>query len=131
MARHPVKQSFFKRTVAMAKRNPLKAAAIIIGVFGGIPTAVAGYEIVANVVDPVVPAFHYWVRYQTSPLMKLTEEHSVAIDYLILKDQRQAIKDAKADQARDPHNTSAAKVIDNLQKSIDVRQRRLDDATKK
>ena len=135
MAKHPAKQSFIKRTVALAKRNPWKVATAFLGFLAVVPGGIGGALYLSAQAEPLYPAQRYWVRDfttdTTKPLVILVQDHDKALDYLILKDQRSALKDAKDDLHRDPQSTSAQHTIDNLQKSIDVRQKRLDDATKK
>ncbi len=123
------------RIWALAKRNPLAAIATMIGIFGGIPAAVAGAIYLNAAVEPAIPALHWWVRDHTDerlkPLLLAQQGHAADLDYLILKEQRRALSEAKDDLKRDPQSSSAPKEIQTLQRSIDVRQKRLDEATRK
>ena len=99
--------------------------------------AVAGYEIVSAWVEPGIPTWRSWVRGAihdvivevTDPLLIKIQPMEVSIDYLILKDQRQALKDAQAELVNHPDSVTAPKEIDNLQKAIKWRAKRLDDET--
>lgn len=59
------------------------------------------------------------------PVKVAQEQHSVAIDFLILKDERQALKDAKAELATNPNSSTIRNVIEQLERSIAARQERL------
>ena len=135
MSKKPKPQSLFHRTVELFKRNPFTSVAAIVTIFVGIPGAVAGYNYGAALLEPAYPALHYWVKDWTDdrlkPLTTLAQSHSVDLDYLILKDQRAALKDAKEELAKNPASTTAPQVIEHLQRSIETRQKRLDEATRK
>lgn len=139
MAKKPIKLSVWRRlaswAIGKAKRNPLATIATLVGIIAGIPGAAIGLSYSYNVAEPSFLAQHGWVRDHTDDKLKqpltVIAQHAVDIDYLILKEQRRALSEAKDDLKRDPNSTSAPAVIDNLQRSIDERQRRLDAATKK
>jgi hypothetical protein len=62
-------------------------------------------------VEPGLPAFHYWVRDFTSPFLKVQADHETYINYLKLRDARQALKDAKEDLAKNPNSSSAQQAV--------------------
>lgn len=98
MARRAKRQpppSLFRRTIGSIKRNPVKAITAAVVIFGGIPSAVAG----ANYLDPILPAFHYWVLQQLEPLLKVQNTQAVGLDRFLLYQQQNALANAKADSA--------------------------------
>lgn len=129
------KKFIFPRVVALIKLHPIKSATAILGLFAVIPGGITGVNYAWSLSEPVLIAQHYWVRDHTaeklSPVLKTQAEHRNELDYLILKEQRKALSEAKEDLKRDPQSGSALQVIDRIQKSIDVRQKRLDDALKR
>ena len=116
--------------LAVVKRNPIKSATAVFALLAAIPGGVAGAQYLNTVSDPWKIAFHGWTRELaqavTAPLIKAQADHDYAINYLILKDQRQALKDAKDELAKHPDSTTAPLIIERLQKSIDGRQKKLD-----
>ena len=85
----------FQRAIFSIKRNPVKAISVAVIIFGGIPSAVAG----ANYLDPIIPAFHYWVMQQLEPLLKVQNTQAVGLDRFLLYQQQNALANAKADTA--------------------------------
>jgi hypothetical protein len=120
---------------ALAMRNRMTTIAALVGIFGGIPGAALGFSYAYDHIEPAFVAQRYWVREHTGerlgPVLLAQKEDRTDIDFLILQVQHKALSEAKDDLKRDPHSTTAPVVIDRLQKSIDVRQKRLDEATKK
>ena len=120
--------------LALIKRNPIKSATAVFALLAAIPGGVAGAQYLNTVSDPWKIALHGWVRELNnslnSPIIKVQADHDYAINYLILKDQRQALKDAKDELAKHPDSTTAPLIIERLQKSIDGRQKKLDDSLK-
>ena len=112
-------------------RNLVKIAASI-GVIAG---AITAFAKAVPVVEPYAPAHREFVRgstaEQTAPLRLVQDRHSIELDYLILKDQRQSLKDAKDDLTKNPNSTEAQKSIERIERSIKRRQDRLDKATDK
>lgn len=138
-AKRPPNVTLFRRAwtwvYGVAKRNPLSTVAGLLGIFGGIPAAVAGVVYLQTAIEPSWPAQRYWVRGHTEekigPIEEELRTRTAELDYLILKEQRKALGEAKEDLKRDPNSTSAPAVIDRLQRSIDIREKRLDESTKK
>ena len=63
-------------------------------------------------VEPALPAFHYWVRDFTQPFLKVQSDHDTYLNYLKLRDARQALKDAKEDSVKNPNSISAQKAVE-------------------
>ncbi len=126
------KLSIWRRAVAMARRNPLATIASAVAIFAGIPGATLGLNYITAVADSWVPAFRPDVivdlHGKKVPVIVLALEHSTTLDYLILKDQRQALKYAQADMEKAP-NATTQNEINRLKRSIEQRQERLDKAT--
>jgi hypothetical protein len=106
-------------------RHKLKyivGAAITLGPAG----IVAAYAYV----DPWMPAVHYWVRDFTAPFIKVQADHETYLNYLKLRDARQALKDAKDDLAKNPNSTSAQQATKYYQSNVNRYQDSLDRAPK-
>ena len=133
MARGPAKASMIGRAMAMARRNPLATTAALIGIFAGIPGAVAGVGYLNAAAEEWRPAFLsdviVMIDGKRVPVIVVAQDHSAAIDFLIIKEQYRALEVAKEDLKRDPNSVSAKKEVETLNKSIDVRQKRIDKAT--
>lgn len=116
--RHPVheKPSRLARVIDNIIRHKLKW---IIGAVVGLGSSgtFAAYEMI----EPGLPAFHYWVRDQ------INEDHTYIV-YLKLKDARQALKDAKADLAKNPDSGTAQRAADYYNDIIPKYQKQLDKA---
>lgn len=133
----PWHKRFVSWTWGLIRQNPWKAGIGIVTFFSLIVPAVAGYNIVAAWVEPGIPTWRSWVRGAihdvvaevTDPLLLKIQTHDAGLDYLILKDQRQALKDAQAELAKHPDSDTAKQVIDSLQKSIKWRSDKLDKET--
>ncbi len=95
MAKRPRKSSIIQRSIATAKRNPYKAIALAVAIFGGLPTAVAGFELF----DPIIPALHYYVREQLQPILMVQNTQARSIDRFLLYQQSEALAKAKSDPA--------------------------------
>ena len=91
----PPPPSLFRRGLASVKRNPVKSITAAVILLGGLPSAVAG----ANYLDPIIPAFHYWVLQQLEPLLKVQNTQAVGLDRFLLYQQQNALANAKADSA--------------------------------
>ena len=91
----PPPPSLFQRAWGYIKRNPVRSITAAVVIFGGLPSAVAG----ANYLDPIVPAFHYWVIQQLEPLLKVQNTQAVGLDRFLLYQQQNALAAAKADSA--------------------------------
>lgn len=132
MAKGATHQSIIRRAVALARRNPLSTIATLVGIFAGIPGAALGLNYLNAAAESWTPAFVSDVTVTVDgkkvPVIVLALEHSTTLDYLILKEQRQALKDAKEDMKTAPNETTR-KAIEKLERSIDRRQNRLDKAT--
>lgn len=120
---------------ALAKRNPMTTIASLIAIVAGIPSAVLGASYAYDHVEPAFVAQHYWVRDHTDerlkPVLLAQQNQANDLDFLIIKEQYRALEAAKDDLKHNPSSTTAPVVIERIQKSIDVRQKRLDEATKK
>ncbi len=127
------KPSIFGRALALARRNPFATVAALVGIFAGIPGAVAGVSYLSAAAETWTPAFipdvTVVVDGKRVPVIVVAQDHSAAIDFLIIKEQYRALEAAKEDLRRDPNSVSAKKEIETLNKSISVRQNRLDKAT--
>ena len=53
-------------------------------------------------------------------------EHERNLNYLLLRDERQALKDAKDDLVKNPNSTEAKAAVDHYQQSIDKRLKKLE-----
>ena len=95
MARRPRRMSLVQRSVATVKRNPYKFIAVAVAIFGGLPTAVAGFELF----DPIIPALHYYVREQLQPILLVQNTQARSIDRFLLYQQTEALAKAKIDPA--------------------------------
>ena len=82
-------------------------------------------------VEPGLPAFHYWVRDFTAPFLKVQADHETYLNYLKLRDARQALKDAKDDLAKNPNSTSAQQATKYYQSNVNRYQDSLDRAAPK
>lgn len=79
-------------------------------------------------VDPWMPAVHYWVRDFTAPFIKVQADHETYLNYLKLRDARQALKDAKDDLVKNPNSTSAQRATEYYQSNVNKYQDSLDKA---
>ena len=68
-------------------------------------------------VEPITPALHYWVVSKLDPFIKVQSADHLAIQFWKLRDERQALKDAKDDFAKTA-SPSAQKMIDYYTKLI-------------
>lgn len=138
MARKSVQTSIGKRSAAWAwaliKRNPITSIAAIVGIFAGIPGAVAGYNYGLDLIEPAAPALHHWVRAHvaevTSPIVTVQKEQAVAIDRFLLYRSKQDLKDLQSD----PALKSSPKLKEDeseLQQQIDETKARIKKATGK
>ena len=117
MPRHrPPPPSRLARIIDNIIRHKLKW---IVGAVLGLGSSgmVAAYEMI----EPGIPAFHYWVRDQ------ITDDHNYII-YLKLKDARQALKDAKDDLMKSPGSGTAQRAADYYEAIIKKYQKQLDKA---
>ena len=128
-----VKVAIWRRATAMARRNPISTIAAVVAIFAGIPGAVAGVSYLNSAAEEWRPAFLsdviVTIDGKRMPVIVVAQDHSAAIDFLIIKEQYRALEIAKEDLRRDPASVSAKKEVETLNKSIDVRQKRLDKAT--
>lgn len=69
----------------------------------GAIAAVAGAITAANsawpIIDPAIPALHYWVNSQIAPILMVQNTQANAIDRYLLYQQMEALDKAKADSA--------------------------------
>jgi hypothetical protein len=101
------------------------STAVVIGITGSI----AGMDKAWPIIEWVLPAHRAYARdvsmEKFNALHTAQLENKKALDYLILKDERQALQQAKDDLERDPHSGTAKEKIELLESSIAVRQERL------
>ena len=91
-------------------------------IFGAVLTiGPAGLVATYAIIEPGMPAFHYWVRDQ------ITEDHNYIV-YLKLKDARLALKDAKANLVKNPDDGTAQRATDYYDAIIKKYQKQLDKA---
>lgn len=132
MTKAPIKSSLIGRAADLVRRN-LTTIGVLMTIFIGIPGAVASAHFLNVVAEPWKLAWQPDVTViidgKKVPVVVLAQGHSTDIDYLIIKEQYRALEVAKEDLKRDPNSVSAKKEIETLNKSIDVRQKRLDKAT--
>lgn len=135
MAKTPVKISIIRRAVALIKRNPIRSATAVLGFLAVVPGGIGGLIYLDIHAEPYYLTQHYRTREfideKTAPILKVQSESKNELDYLILKDLRAALKDAKSDLEKHPDSTTAPHEIERIQKSIEKRQNRLDDTPKK
>jgi hypothetical protein len=121
----------------MVRRNKFSVTTAL-GIFAAVGAAYAQWDNVVGVWDHFMWATrsqaHEWSKEIASsllsPVIKVTDEHQIGLDYLILKDQRSALKDAKKELTDNPNSATAPTVIEQLEKSIKERQDRLDRSTR-
>lgn len=116
--------SRWARASRLAK-NVTVTTAVVIGITGSI----AGMDKAWPIVEWLLPAHRAYARDVSmdkfNALHTAQLENKKALDYLILKDERKALQEAKDDLVRDPHSVSAKEKIELLDSSISVRQERL------
>jgi hypothetical protein len=64
-------------------------------IFGGLPSAVAG----ANYLDPIVPAFHYYVLEKLAPILLVQNTQARSIDRFLLYSQQKDLAAVQSDPA--------------------------------
>jgi len=118
------------RLWALIKRNPIKSATAVLALLAAVPGGIKGLDYINTTSDPWKIALHGWTRElletNTAPYIKVQTDHDYAINYLILKDQRQALKDAQEELHKHPDSTTAPLIIERLTQSIERRQKKLD-----
>ena len=124
------KTSIWCRAYLLAKRNPVTTIGGMVGIFAGIPGAALGFSYAYEHVEPAFVAQHYWVRDQYAPYIKVQNDHDTYINFLKLRDDRQALKDAKEDFAK-TSSPSAQKAVDFYEGQIKKRLETLDKTTGK
>lgn len=116
---HPIPEeppSRLARVIDNIIRHKLKwIFATVIGL--GSSGMVAAYQMI----EPGIPAFHYWVR------DLVIEDHTYII-YLKLRDARQALKDAKDELIKNPNSGTAQRSFDYYTDIIAKYQKQLDRA---
>lgn len=89
-------------------------------IFGAVLTiGPAGLITAYAIIEPGMPAFHYWVRDQ------ITDDHNYIV-YLKLKEAKQAMKDAKGNLAKNPDDGTAQRAADYYEAIIKKYQHQLD-----
>lgn len=126
----PAPVSHFARFWAMVKRHPGKVIITIIVVLGGVPTAAAGYGMIVSFMEPGIPAFHYWVRDQLTPIYLVQNTQATAIDRFLLYQQQRDLAVALADPAAKTSPIVQA-TIKNLQQQVKDTEERINRAAHK
>ena len=104
--------SWFARVIDTYVRHKWKSIfALAISI--GPATYVGAYAYV----EPITPALKWWVLSKLDPFIKVQSADHLAIQFWKLRDERQALKDAKDDFAKTA-SPSAQKMIDYYTKLI-------------
>jgi len=110
-------------SVGMIRRNPWKSAFGVLLFLGAIPAAVAGYSTASKVIDPALPALHYWVSAQLAPLRMVQNSQALAIDRFLLWQQQQALEKAQSDPAAKNSPTAQDRIRDLKDEILNTQQR--------
>lgn len=119
----PPPPSFVQATIDTIKRNPWKAATAAAVFLGAVPGAIAGYNAGFPILDPIIPAVHYWVRDQLLPISDQLNTQAKSIDQYLLFQQREALDKVKAEPAAKSSPTVQDKIKDLQQQINDTEQR--------
>lgn len=111
-----------ERSVAHVKRNPYKYISAIVAAFVGLPTAAASYN---NYIEPIMPAWHSWVRTQLVPVLLAQTSQSQSIDRFLLYQLQETLSKTQADPAAKTSPVVQSRIQD-LQDQIRATQARID-----
>ena len=117
----PTRLSLLHRGIGLIKRNPWKAWPIIISTVIGIPGLWASAEFLDGKLEPVWPCSHACVRGY------IHDDHTYIV-YLKLRDDRQALKDARDELVKNPSSNTAQRAVEYYEKSIKKYEGQLDKA---
>ena len=122
----PVKLGILKRTIAHFKRNPYKYIVALATTFVGLPTAAASYN---AYIEPLMPAWHSWVRDQIAPILTAQTSQATSIDRFLLYQLQETLSKTQADPAAKSSPVVQERIKD-LQDQITATQSRIDKAGK-
>ena len=120
------------RAWAAIKRNPLKATAAVLALIASLGGIVAQRANLILLWDNIMYASRAYARDNEviANLRASISSQGIILDFMRLKEERAALKDAQQELAVNPDSRTAPLLIDNLQRSIDAINNRLDKASK-
>ena len=134
MARRPTPPApltWKARMIASIKRNPIKWGTAVLGFLAVIPGGIAGANYLGGVSEPWWLLTHGGYREYQAPFIKVQTDHDTYLNYLKLRDARQALKDAKDDLQKNPNSSSAQRTTEYYEGVVKKYQDQLDKAAPK
>lgn len=129
MAKHPARHTLRSRIWAAAKKNPVAAIGLLFTIFVGFPAIGAAINYLTTKAEAWTPVFVPDIMMihdgKKIPVVEMTAEHGKTLDYLMLHDERAALKDAQADLKQNPGSRASKDRVDTFLKSIEDREKRL------
>lgn len=131
IARKATPLSMPQRLAKSIAGNRIKYATAILGLIAAFGTAVAQRANLLLVWDNVFWATPHYARENevTKLLTGTVHVQGIYLNTILLRDDRQALKDAQQELKDHPDSRSAAILIDEIQKKIAERERTLDQAS--
>lgn len=135
MTKQPRHKSLISYWWERIKQNPISVWGSLVIAIGGTATLYGQWDNVEGMwnhirwMTPVMAQSYIRIAPSrvdpTKPFMLVQSDHDFAINYLILKDMRQALKEAKEDQKANPNSTTIPQTVDKLQKAVERQQDKL------
>lgn len=119
------------RLASYVSAHPITSIATVVGLLGSTGAAIAQRDNLALIWDNIFWATPHYARVTaTAPIRAVQHEQGIYLDSILLKGDREALKDAQAELKEHPDSRTAPLMIEHLQKAITDRVSRLDKASR-